>query len=231
LGNGYDERALSWGGGHYNGFHEGDFVVGQAPAAPAAPALNFRFQCDAGCAPNAAANCRGIVRRAILDGIQLAANAAAKLEASPRAATTIQHFRHLFGHDPSRPVPWAANKQSGAVVAARFRRVARELRTRGTLFRCGCPGAAATVNARTKRPYTLNTIELCPRIWTLSRFRRGGVVLHEMLHNTYGQFFRHHPHDPEHRRDNAHCFEAFALLVAGRTPEQGDITNCRNRPA
>lgn len=216
--------------------------VGQpsSPTPPAGPV--FRFECPADCHPVAAAQCRNVLRRAILDAINLANNAASKLEARPVDAATVRHFRFFFGHDPSRPVPWAGNRPSGDIVAQRFRTVARQLRTRGTLYLCGCPGAGPGVNARTRRPYTLNTVRLCARFWRLGqpgflavgldpKWVRAGIILHEMLHVYFGQFFRHHPHDPERRRDNAHCYEAFGLQVARHAPEQSDIKKCRRRPA
>jgi hypothetical protein len=198
----------------------------EEPAAPPPAGPVFRLECGAGCHPVAAAQCRATLRRAIVAAIRLASNAAAKLEASPRDADTVRHFRFLFGHDPSRPVPWAANRESGAIVARRFRMVEQALRRRGTQFRCGCPGAAATVNARTIPP---NEIRLCDRFWTLSPILRAGVVLHEMLHLLFHTFLRHDAR--ERRRNNAHCYEAFALRVAGHTPEQSDISRCRSRPA
>lgn len=203
-------------------------------AAPTPSGLVFRFECTGGCAPLPAGQCRAVARRAVTDAIWFANNAASKLEATPVDADTVAKFRFFFGHNPSRPVPWANNQSSGSIVAHRFRMCAAALRGRGTLIRCGCPGATASVNARAFR--SANRIELCPRFWTLSRTHRGGVLLHEMLHIIF-PFFRHfrvppHPDDPqERRRDNAHCYEAFALRVAGRTPEQGDITRCRARPA
>jgi hypothetical protein len=58
-------------------------------------------------------------------------------------------------------------------------------------------------------------------------------VLHETLHLLYQPFFHHlgQGGDPERRRDNAHCYEAFVLCACGYTPEQGDIDACRARPA
>ena len=212
--------------------------------SPAGPV--FSIECPAGCPPVAAGQCRNILLRAIRDAIHLASNAASKLEASPRDAKTVSIFLKLFGHDPSRPVPWAGNKESGASVAWRLRKVAQELGGgRRTLYRCGCPGAAPTVNARTVSPME---VLLCPRFWNLGqpgflpagqdpRWIRAGIILHEMLHQLFGEFFRHfrvppRPDDPqERRRDNAHCYEAFALLVDGHTPSQSDINRCTKRPA
>jgi outer membrane protein OmpA-like peptidoglycan-associated protein len=212
--------------------------------SPAGPV--FSIECPAGCSPVVAGQCRNILLRAIRDAIHLASNAASKLEASPRNANTVSIFLKLFGHDPSRPVSWAENKESGSSVAWRLRRVAQELGGgRRTLYRCGCPGAAPTVNARTVSPLE---VLLCPRFWSLGqpgflpagqdpRWIRAGTILHEMLHQLFGEFFRHfrvppRPDDPqERRRDNAHCYEAFALLVDGHTPSQSDVNRCTKRPA
>lgn len=210
-------------------------LFGQAapPPVPAGPV--FRFECPIGCDPIAAAQCRAALRRSIVAGINLATNAAGKLEASPRDADTIRHFTFLFGHPPTRPVSWAGNRQSGAIVARRFRMVEAALRRRGTLYRCdACAGK--TANAFTRRTTDPNVIFLCPRFWRRTPVIRGGIILHEMLHLLF-PFFRHfhnppHPDDPqERRRDNAHCFEAFAMLVGGHTPDQTDINRCRARPA
>jgi hypothetical protein len=206
------------------------YRLGQAP--PAGPV--FRFECPAGCSPRTTGQCRTVLRRAILDAISLASNAASRLEADPPSAATIGHFRDLFGHPPSRPVPWAGNRASGALVAHRFRRVADGFRTRVTHYSCGCPGAAATVNARAARP---NLIRLCPRFWTQSRFLRAGILLHEMIHLLYFSFFRHFRTPPrvddpqERRRDNARCYEAFALLAANKVPSATDVSRCKARPA
>jgi hypothetical protein len=214
--------------------------VGEASAStrPAGPV--FRFECRPGCDPVAAAQCQNVLRRAILDAINLASNAASKLEAlkrpgarSPDDSRTMRLFRFFFGHDPSRPVPWAGGRESGAIVAHRLRKVAEALRGRGTRYRCiaGCP---AGDNARTNAATDPNLVRLCPRFWTLSRSLRAGVLLHEMRHLLYYDFFHHEGHpsgDPERRRDNAHCYEAFALRVARRLVDPSDVTRCRTRPA
>lgn len=240
--------------------------VAPAPAPAPAPALTpvFRFECPAGCPQGVEAECRRILYRAIADAITICNNAAAELEASPRSTRTRNIFRNLFGHDPSRPVPWAGNKESGAIVAHRLRKVAEAFHGRVTHFRCGgFPGApagqqcAAGDNAFTIPFLHPNVIFLCPQFWTqealvpatppfpttaagragVARFWRAGIVLHEMLHLLYRGFFSHatvppNPADPqERRRDNAHCYEAFALQVTRHLPDPDDITACRNRPA
>lgn len=217
-----------------DGYH-----LGQVPAA-AGP--RFRFQC-AGINDATVAARRLQLRRALEQGIRFANGAAAALEASPRSNATIQRFTALFGHPPTRPVPWANNEQSGATVAKRFRAVARHMATSNILFRCiDCtestdlecplnnPTMACPLNAQTLIPFSQNIIELCPRFWTQIPNWRAGIVLHEMLHHYFGLFFLHQG-EPERRRDNAHCYEAFALQTANVVPDECDICRCRRRPA
>jgi hypothetical protein len=215
------------------------------PTQTAEPAINFI--CPAGCAPVAAAQCRPVVRQAIIEAIKLANNAANKLEKASRlepnqrnaeTKETARLFRFFFGHDPMRPVPWAGNIASGANVAHRFRMISRELGGgRRMIFRCGCPGAGAEVRARTNHAADPNVVNLCARFWNPppglrglpAAYFRAGVVLHEMLHVLYHEFFHHTGHpsgDPERRRDNAHCYEAFALRVAGFGADPGDVRRC-----
>lgn len=215
---------------------------GEPAIGPTAPA--FRFICPAGCAPHAANECLAIVRRAVQDAIWLAENAAAKLIA--REIEALRLFRFFFG-DPLLPVPWANNRPAADLVADRFRRVAEGFRKRVPHIRCstdaGCnaftePRAAPSQT----NPLPRNTIFLCPPFWsaaipgTVPRFWRAAVLLHEMLHLLYWQFFGHQvnlprPGDPEERhRDNSHCYETFALRVAEHGADPSDVTACRARP-
>lgn len=206
----------------------------EAPPSASPPRATFRLECPTGCAPFPANQCQTILRRAILDAIALANNAASKLTTSPRDSETIRLFRFFFGHDPSRPVPWADNEQSGATVAKRFLVCARELGGgRRTLYRCGCPGAGAGVRAIT---INAQEVSLCPRFWGASpqpglsaRFFRAGVILHEMLHQLFIEFILHDAN--ERRRNNAHCYEAFAMRLAGHAADQSDVRQCRQQPA
>jgi hypothetical protein len=50
-----------------------------------------------------------------------------------------------------------------------------------------------------------------------------------MLHLLYIEFVRHDP--KERRRNDAHCYEAFAMRVAGHAAAKSDVTRCRTRPA
>lgn len=220
---------------------------GSNPSArPAGPV--FEVECPAGCPPVAAGQCRAIVRQAILAAIRLANNAADRVEAAtrfapglrdPEAAETARLFRFFFGHDPTRPVTWAGNAASGASVALRFRRVAQELDGgRRMVFRCSCPGADAETRARTNQAVEPNTVNLCTRFWNPPPglkglpppYFRAGIILHEMFHVLYHEFFHHPGHpsgDIERRRDNAHCYEAFALRAAGFGADPSDVTQCK----
>ena len=215
------------------------------PAASTVPA--FRFLCPTGCAPETANQCIRIVRRAIQDAIWLAENAAEKL--TTRDAEAFRLFRPLFG-DPERPVPWANNRPAADLVAHRFRAVANGFRTRVPHIRCAvvgpgpedCVAGNAFVGPRRAPtatvPFPKNTIFLCPPFWgaapagTVQRFWRGAILLHEMLHLLYWEFFGHQLNLPregdpqERRRDNSHCYEVFALRVAGHGVDPFDVTAC-----
>jgi hypothetical protein len=214
-----------------------------APAATVPPA--FRFFCAAGCAPLPAAQCQRIVARGIQDAIGLAENAAAKLAA--RDAEALRLFRFFFG-DPLRPVSWADGRLAADLVAHRYRAVAAGFRGRVPHIRCSAtctanafvrPRAAPTADV----PLPRNTIVLCPAFWgagpagTVPRWRRAAILVHEMLHLLFWEFFGHQislprPGDPEERRrDNSHCYEAFALRAANHAAEAGDVNACRARPA
>jgi hypothetical protein len=201
----------------------------------------FRLECVAGCPPLPANRCRAIVCRAIVDAINLASNAATALGSTRPDPETIRLFRFFFGHRPSQPVPWLGNRPSGLTVAHRFRRCAEELAGgRMVTYRC-VTNCLPTENARTQAALEPSVIELCPRFFNRptglplgNQFFRAGVVLHEMLHLLFHQFFHHPGHpsgDPVRRRDNAHCYEALALRLAGHAAEPGDVASCRNQPA
>src|SRR5688572_24649333 len=177
-----------------------------APIQPARPI--FRLECPAGCDSVTVAQCRNVMRQAIIEAIKLANNAASKIEAAIKpepnqrdaeAKETARLFKFFFGHDPIRPVPWAGNGASGTSVAYRFRAVARELGGgRRIVFRCldtrpGCadddftcclPGSNAWVN-QARIP---NVVHLCGRFWNPPAGLRGlpppyyraGVIIHEI---------------------------------------------------
>lgn len=212
--------------------------AGPAPGGSGTPVTQlrptFRLECPAGCAPFPANQCDTILRGAVLDAIALANNAVNKLTAAQRDSETIRLFRFFFGHDPSRPVPWANNQESGVIVARRFLSCARELGGgRRTLYSCGCADCDPETNAIA---VGVSEVCLCQRFWGASpqlglsaRFFRAGVILHEMLHQLFIEFLLHDPN--ERRRNNAHCYEAFALRLAGHAADQSDVEQCRERPA
>lgn len=239
---------------------EDAFALEEIEAPTSLPQPVFRFDCTAGCLPVAPANCRGVVRQAMVDAIALCSRAASLLEASPPSTTTRSIFRSFFGHDPSRPVPWAGNKASGAIVAHRLRKTAEAFHRRVIHVRCGgFPGAPAGQQCGGANAFVIpsrhpNVLFLCPPFWNLAasvpsvppitaagrarvaRFWRAGILLHEMLHLLYRPFFRHqsnppHPDDPqERRRDNSHCYEAFVLRITGHRPDPADLIQCRDNP-
>lgn len=233
---------------------QGNPFVGEpgSLAKPAGPV--FRIQCPTppGCPPIAAGQCRNVLRQAIREAIKLANNAANKLEAASKlepskrdaeTKETARLFKGFFGHDPSRPVPWASNQESAVSVARRFRAVANALQMggRNTLFRCD-PGCDPTTTAWANAAVEPNMVNLCALFWNPPAglrglpppFYRAGAIIHEMLHLLYHEFFHHAGHpsgDPERRRDNANCYEAFALRVAGFGADPAAVRQCWDRPA
>ena len=203
------------------------------------------------CPPVAVGQCRAVLRQAIIEAIRLANNAADRLdlassvEPSKRdqdAANAASLFRFLFGHDPSTLVPWAGNVASGASVAHRFRAVARELGGgRRITFRCNLGPACAGSVAVTNQAAEPNVMNLCATFWAPpaspglpAEGFRAGTLIHEMLHMLYPDFFHHAGHpsgDPERRRDNAHCYKAFALRVGGYGRDPNAVARCKARNA
>lgn len=200
------------------------------PTATATRGPVFDLDCAGACLPFTDAQCRGVLHRAILDAIALATNAADKLEATAPDAETVRLFRFFFGHPPSTNIPWADNTQSRVSVAKRFRSVANELNGgRRTHYSCVCePTAPASRRGETRGPLD---VRLCPAFWrpaglrVSDQFFRAGVVMHEMVHQLFGEFL----HDVSNvsMRVNAHCYEAFALRLAGHAADPSDVRRCR----
>src|SRR4051812_35230332 len=73
-----------------------------------------------GCPPGiTVAQCRRVIRQAIIEAIKMANNAASKLEAAVKldpskrdkdAKETARLFSAFFGHDPRRVITWAGNE-------------------------------------------------------------------------------------------------------------------------
>ncbi|ANI37697.1 hypothetical protein [Mycolicibacterium vaccae] len=202
----------------------------------------FEFPACAPCPLPTAAQCRTALRQAIVRAIGLARTAADKVDASisvapaardADAVRTATIFRNFFGHDPSRPVPWAGQQASGVSVASRLRSAARELDGgRRITFECrpataGCADHDLTCctpcdNGWVHPGAGRNTVVLCPLFWAATRDIRAGIIIHEMLHLLYG-----HLRDVGQGRIRNACYEAFALRLAGVTPDPFDVCNCR----
>jgi hypothetical protein len=225
------------------------------PAQPAGPVFDVQCPDPPGCPPVAAGQCRAVLRQAIIEAIKLANNAASKIQAATKlepskrdaeTKKTADLFKFFFGHDPTRPVPWAGNEASGTSVAYRFRAVARELGGgRRIVFRClvarpGCADDDLTccspdANAWVNQAIVPNVVHLCALFWNPPAGLRGlpppyyraGVLIHEMLHLLFQDFLLHSPPG----RPNAHCYEAFALRIAGFGADPFDVRQCRARPA
>jgi hypothetical protein len=224
---------------------ESEFASEEENMNQEAPVFRFDpFPPPAGCPALTHPAYDRILRQAVLLAINIANNAATRLEAAvavaprlrnPEAQETARLFRFFFCHDPSLPVPWAGNESSGRIVAKRFRAIARELSGgRRIIFRCdpNCPG---TRRARTNQGVAPNVINLCLPFWNrppgpgLPREAfRAGIILHEMLHVLFTDFFHHDP--KERKRNNAHCFRAFALRAARFGQDAAALGSCTGRP-
>jgi len=193
--------------------------------------------------------CRTVLRQAIIEAIKLARNAADKVDAAisvtrgsrnAGAKETARLFRAFFCHDPSDVISWAGGP-SGASVAQRFRAVARELDGgRRIHFICRptrvpCADADETCCPAGDVAFSMpllaargSTVFLCAPFWNEIHLpglpnedRRGGTILHEMLHMLFGhgpESGHHGIHgilDADPKRANAHCYKAFALRVNG----------------
>ncbi len=191
-----------------------------APAAPATPA--FRFHCTS-CPPHAAADCRAILARAVRDAIVLAENAVTRIRTRHAPSMTI--FRTFFG-DPNRNIA-IASKSAADLVGVRYQYAINGFRRRVPHFRCsalgGCNGFIDPRQSlgATANPLPSNTIFVCPPFWGLAPHLRAGVLLHEMMHLIFHTFLIHGA-----RLANAHCYEAFALRVAGHTVDPTDVACC-----
>ena len=195
-----------------------------------APSPVFRFQCTTGCLPFPPFLCRARLGVALRRAGELAFNAARKLEAKPRAPLVASVFRQVFDHDPALSLPWPGIRDSGSRFALRFRAVGQALQGAATLYRCDAcsliredppPGSILDAHAIAIPP---NEVVLCPSFWGLPDFLQAGVLLHEMFHLRFDPCFGHSP--CETKGTCAYCYEAFALSIAGHTPEQLVIDRC-----
>ena len=224
---------------------------GETPAAtrPTPGLPPFRFACDPICAlPSNCSALQSIVGKSIVGGINLARNAARRLENNPK--DTEKFFRGVFAQGPLDP--WdlpgqpAKKEQAGKIVARRFRTVEKELRTRTTLYRCVSASACAQAmsRAREETPHPTDTIVpdlaafallckdenwLCPPFWQLKEEWQAGTILHEMLHLSFGLTCAWFQHDQKEKaRNSAYCYEVLALNLAGKVPDQISIDKCKD---
>jgi hypothetical protein len=223
------------------------------PTQPAGPVFDIQCPNPPGCPPVAAGQCIAVLRQAIFEAIKLANGAAIKIDVATKiepgkrdaeTRETARLFKFFFGHDPTHLVPWARNEASGISVAKRFRAIARELGGgRRIVFRCldsrpGCADAdltccPPTANAWVNQEKAPNVMHLCALFWNPPAGLRGlpppyyraGVIIHEMLHMLFRDIFRH---GGPPGRPNTHCYEAFALRVAGFGADPTDVSKCAN---
>lgn len=186
----------------------------------------------------------------ILGAINLATKAAARLETKSQG--TLALFHKVFGQKSSDPweLPGQPSRKmpAGDMVARRLRTVAKELQTRDTIYRCvpadrcqirssggggsggsdpgagsGHPTETIVIDAVALAVLCKNEVWLCPQFWRLQREEQEGTVLHEMFHLCFGLTCAWFQHDgKERKRNNAHCYEAFALSVAGFNPNTAE---------
>jgi hypothetical protein len=172
-----------------------------------------------------------------------------------KAQETANLFIRIFCHDPRTAVPWADNMPSGASVADRFRKVVRELRGSANGGRTITFRPDPICDDRDTRGFVVESrpnpdlppagersvVHLCPPFWNPppevrrlpAEVFRGGVILHEMLHVLNPGWFAHNRLNTsvggERRRNNANCYRAFALGVAGVTQDP-TISQCMFLP-
>lgn len=218
----------------------GHNVPGKAPAA----CPPFKFACDMNC-PFTLLECqtrRKYLCDRILGAINLAQKAASELETKPLSNNTVNKFRRIFGQSPFDrwDLPWTPRRTmlAGNIVASRFRTVEKELRTRDTLYRCLCNGSGSSPGREEPSHPTetivrdlnawavlcKNEVRLCPPFWKQNPKGAEGTILHEMFHLCFGLTCAWFQHDRiERKRNNAYCYEVFAL---GSATEPITITMC-----
>jgi lysine-specific metallo-endopeptidase family protein len=204
------------------------------------------------CPQGTVAQCRAAIRAAVVEAIRLATNAADRIDQAlqvppasrdANAQQTARFFLFFFGHDPSRPIEWAGNQESGVSVAARFRSVANELNGgRRITFHCeptrpdcvlGDPTCCRPDVNASFIPAVPNSVKLCAGFWNPPANLRGlpgvnyraAIIIHEMLHMLFEDL-----RDVGHGRARAACYEAFALRAAGFGADPFDVCQCRGTP-
>jgi hypothetical protein len=219
-----------------------------------------RFTLDCGATPPPGAqSLKTTLREGIRRAIILARSAADRLESPTLAPQTTSAFLSVFGEDTAKAWPASdrptKSTQAGQVVASRLRTIARELETRDTLYRCvsgaSCAqGRSPSGPSGTREPGATghptdtdvvdhvavarlcrNEVWLCPAFWIMQPEWQAGTLIHEMLHLCFGLTCAWFQHDSKERKKNsAYCYEAFALVVNGQSPEPITIQGCHQTP-
>ena len=182
-------------------------------------------------------------RAALQMAISVAENAARQL--SPPRGRRISRQAHdlfvdLFGTQPNHRPAWADRTAAG-LVAHRYRMVAREL-AGGRRFRYTCvTGAvgdcAPSAPGRVVLAATTgkSAITLCDAFFGPGRTiaQMAGTILHEGMHAVYQDLFDHAVARgiAECRRDNARCFQSFALRLRGIAVKADILNRCRRSNA
>jgi hypothetical protein len=193
-------------------------------------------------------DCQPALRRAMLEAIRLATNAANKLDVASSLATragnsvanqTAQTFMKFFCHDPSLPLD-PGGEASGANVAKRLRAVAKELGG-GRKLKFVCLPQKEICDVNSCCPTEVARIRhgepaiLCDEFWKESDLdalptvdKRAAALIHEMLHLLFGSTVRERGIvDMGPPRAVADCYEAFVLEVNGFVALRGKCKKCK----
>ena len=174
-------------------------------------------------------------RAALRLAISIARTSASRLMAPRIDDQARRLFIHFFGTRPEHRPAWATRTAAG-LVAHRFSMVARAL-AGGRRFRYTCvsgavgdcaPSPGFVVIAATTGK---SAVTLCDAFFAPGRSisQMAGTLLHEGMHAVYQDLFFHAVARgiAECRRDNARCFQAFALRLRGFGAEADIHTGCR----
>lgn len=122
----------------FAGYYGPGFLGAPLGAPTACPPI--RFECDCHLPGSKCKEQKKALCDRILGAIKLAKKAADRLEKKPLSAATLALFNLVFDQSPTDhwELPGQPTKtmQAGAMVAQRFRMVAKELEKRDTLYRC-----------------------------------------------------------------------------------------------
>jgi hypothetical protein len=209
-----------------------------APARRAAP-RNLGYRLDPAC---------GAARRQRFDSalrlaVRLARAAGTALtpggdETTVAAARRISPearrlFIYFFGTTPEHKPSWAAPRTAAGLVGRRFKSVARELGG-GRRITYTCGGATGTCAGTRAITMGKSAVTLCDDFWGPNRSLAdmAGTLLHEGMHAVYWDLFDHSvaPGIAECRRDNARCFQGFALRLGGFGAADDIRSGCRRTP-